>query len=166
MRVEVAPMTAGDARGVGMLHHLAWVDIYAGTLPGEFWDQWTVRRSVARWRGLLQERTPRRMLRVVAREGQRVVGFAVRGPSRDKPGVEPARQNEVWSICVDRSLYGGGVGQGLLERCLAPGEPAEAWVWSGNERAVAFYRRNGFEADGMTFVDERFPQLDEIRMVR
>jgi ribosomal protein S18 acetylase RimI-like enzyme len=166
MRVEVGPMTAGDAQGVGMLHHRAWVDIYAGTLPPEFWDHRTVRGSVARWRGLLLDATPRRVLRVVAHEGKRVVGFAVRGPSRDKPGVEPARPTEVWSICVDRSLHGGGVGQGLLERCLAPGEPAEVWVWSGNERAVAFYRRNGFEADGRTFIDERFPQLVEIRMVR
>ena len=166
MRIEIGPMVRADARGVGELHHQSWVDTYAGALPADYWDTWTVQRSVTRWRRILADPTPRRVVRLVAKEGRRVVGFCVRGPARGKPEIAPARAAELWAVYVETRLYGSGLGQGLVDRCLGPGEPAEVWVWSGNARAVAFYRRNGFEPDGATFVDERHPQLDEIRLVR
>ncbi len=166
MRIEIGPMVPADARGVGALHHRAWVDTYAAALPVDYWDTWTTSRSVSRWRRILAEPTPRRVLRLVAKEGRQVVGFGVRGPARDRPEVAPSRAIELWSIYVESRLHGSGIGQGLLEACLGPGEPAELWVWSGNARAIAFYRRSGFEPDGATFVDDRFPQLDHIRLGR
>jgi ribosomal protein S18 acetylase RimI-like enzyme len=44
-------------------------------------------------------------------------------------------------------------------------EAASLWVLEGNERAMAFYRRNGFTADGAR-ADEEFFGVSEIRMVR
>jgi RimJ/RimL family protein N-acetyltransferase len=44
-------------------------------------------------------------------------------------------------------------------------EPASLWVFEGNHRARAFYRRHGFAEDGAR-VDDPFFGLPEIRMVR
>jgi len=166
MRVEIGPMRTGDARQVGTLHHRSWVDTYGDVLPRGFWRRWTRPAAIRRWQGLLADPTPRLTLRLVAREGQRVVGFAVRGPVLEKADVDVARPTELYALYVDTALHGSGVGQGLLDASLGEAEPAQLWVWSGNDRAIGFYARNGFVADGTGFVDARFPELDEIRMVR
>jgi len=83
-------------------------------------------------------------------------------------GPEPV---ELQRIYVLRAWHGLKAGPALLERCL---DEARAWggrtlwlgVWEHNHRALAFYRRHGFEAVG----DHEFrvgtdPQRDAI-MVR
>jgi hypothetical protein len=45
-------------------------------------------------------------------------------------------------------------------------DPAQLWVLRGNHRAIAFYERNGFAADGVVFIDQSEPSLVELRMVR
>jgi ribosomal protein S18 acetylase RimI-like enzyme len=166
VKIEVGPMRPTDARQAGELHHRSCVDAFGDALPPEFWEGHGVTASVRRWRTTLAEPAPRRTLRLVARDGRRVVGLAVRGPSRARLGLEVARPVELLQVHVDPALHGSGVGQGLLDLCLAPGEPAQLWVWSGNERAIAFFRRNGFAADGASGVDEARSGLVEIRMVR
>lgn len=44
--------------------------------------------------------------------------------------------------------------------------PAFLWVAEGNPRAIAFYRRNGFIADGTRKIAPDWENLAEIRMVR
>lgn len=44
-------------------------------------------------------------------------------------------------------------------------EAASLWVFEANERARAFYRKQGFVEDGAV-VDEPFFGVPEIRMVR
>jgi hypothetical protein len=44
-------------------------------------------------------------------------------------------------------------------------EPASLWVFEANERARAFYRKQGFAEDGSS-VDEPYFGIPEIRMVR
>ena len=60
---------------------------------------------------------------------------------------------ELERIYVDQALIGQGVGALLMEHCLelAACEGHDSiWlgVWERNERAIAFYRRWGFEAVG------------------
>ncbi len=55
---------------------------------------------------------------------------------------------------------------GLFDAALEAGEPAYLWVAEDNPRAHAFYRRNGFVADGARKVAEQWEDLTEIRMVR
>jgi len=45
-------------------------------------------------------------------------------------------------------------------------DPAQLWVLRGNIRAIAFYERNGFVADGTEFIDPAEPNLVELRMIR
>jgi len=45
--------------------------------------------------------------------------------------------------------HGSGLGQALLDASLPGRRPAYLWVLSENTRAVRFYERNGFTADGL-----------------
>jgi ribosomal protein S18 acetylase RimI-like enzyme len=51
-----------------------------------------------------------------------------------------------------------------MEQLVGDG-PATLWVVRGNQRAVAFYQRHGFRADGTAKWDERTGTIED-RMVR
>lgn len=57
-----------------------------------------------------------------------------------------------------------GVGQALLDTAIGD-RPAYHWALADNPRAHAFSRRNGFELDGVSKVDE-FWQVLEVRFIR
>jgi hypothetical protein len=56
-------------------------------------------------------------------------------------------------------------GQRLLDAVIGD-RAAFLWVFRDNPRARAFYRRNGFVADGAEQVEDFFGGPVEIRMVR
>jgi GNAT superfamily N-acetyltransferase len=96
----------------------------------------------------------------VAPSGE-VVAVAMSGPSRDEDAPTPW---ELWAVNVLDAHHGSGLSDLLMEQ-LVGDEPATLWVVQGNERAVAFYQRHGFRADGTTKWDER-TGTNEDRMVR
>jgi len=87
------------------------------------------------------------------------------GASRRQHGLDDARDLQLWGLYVLAELHGTGVGQALLDAVIPPRTPAQLYVAKGNARAEAFYRRNGFEVDGLEVLDDRF-DLVELRMVR
>jgi GNAT superfamily N-acetyltransferase len=167
MPVTLRPMRTEDAPGVGAMHHQAWVDTYGAVLPEGYFATWTVDDAVERWRDLLAAPTPEGTKRLVAVEGETICGLVAGGPSRDPAGrPQSTRPAELWALYVAASRLGTGLGQLLLDAVLGRQEPAELWVFRDNPRARAFYARNGFAPDGATYVDDRFPDLPEIRLVR
>lgn len=54
---------------------------------------------------------------------------------------------EVRSLYVRAEMYGRGIGYALLTEAIGPA-PAYLWVLDGNDRAIAFYERQGFRFDG------------------
>jgi GNAT superfamily N-acetyltransferase len=114
-------------------------------------------RWTAAWTAQLAGGPPR----VVAEAGGALVGFAVVGPCRD---AEPVAPTELYALYTRSAWWGTGLGQRLWE-AVRPDGPCSLWVLEANARAQAFYRRNGFAADGAR---ERYDGLDawEIRMVR
>ena len=45
-------------------------------------------------------------------------------------------------------------------------EGAVVWVLDENSRAIAFYRKNGFELDGAEKIDPDYGNIREVRLVR
>ena len=159
-----APVAA-DAEAVGRLHHRAWVDAYGDLLPEDWFEHWTVDDAVERWRGILAAPVPEGVTRVaVFDERGAAVAWVVAGPSRPDDEVEPARERELWGLYVAREHHGTGLARALAEHVLGD-EPAEVWLFDGNPRAEAFYRKLGFARDGV-----EAPHLETglpgIRMVR
>lgn len=80
---------------------------------------------------------------LVARRGGRVRGFVNVDP-HDTPGTYFLSR-----LYVEPSLWGNGIGAALLDEATERFDPGrdrlELTVLDGNERAIAFYERRGFE---------------------
>jgi GNAT superfamily N-acetyltransferase len=76
---------------------------------------------------------------------------------------EPGWRLHLYVLYVLAAHHGTGAGAALLNAVVHPDESAALWVADPNPRAQAFYRKNGFVADGIVQVDDG---VREIRMVR
>jgi GNAT superfamily N-acetyltransferase len=157
--------TPEDAQTLGRLNHRAWVDAYSHLLPDDWFEHWTVDDAIAKWQRILASPVPEGLVRMaVFDEVGAAVAWVVAGPTQTEEGIEPARPLGLWSIYVARDHHGGGLPRALAEWALGDA-PAELWVFDGNPRAEAFYRKLGFERDGV-----EAPHLETglpgIRMVR
>jgi GNAT superfamily N-acetyltransferase len=97
----------------------------------------------------------------------RVVGFLSHGSSRDEGA--PEEVGEVRALFVHPEAWRHGVGAALvanaLERLRDSGfREATLWSFRDNDRANAFYARQGFEPDGATQAREAFAGTVEIRL--
>jgi GNAT superfamily N-acetyltransferase len=157
--------TPDDAEAIGRMHHQAWVDAYSHLLPDDWFEHWTVDVVIEKWQRILGAPRPPDLVRVaVFDETGAAVAFAVAGPSRPDDEVAPAHDRELWELYVARGHHGSGLARALAEQALGDG-PAELWVFDGNPRAEAFYRKLGFERDGVEAA-HRETGLHGIRMVR
>ena len=89
----------------------------------------------------------------VAEQGGELTGYALLRDGIAEPCVTGPDPIELERIYVLQRAIGGGLGQRLLDRCLAEAKALgkrTLWlgVWERNLRAQAFYRRNGFEEVG------------------
>jgi ribosomal protein S18 acetylase RimI-like enzyme len=97
--------------------------------------------------------------------GDAVVGFVTFGPSRDRDTVG---MGEIYALYVDPGRYEGGVGRMLMaharRRLKEQGfEAAVLWVLQGNERAAAFYEREGWAADGAVREEQPYGIVSHVR---
>jgi ribosomal protein S18 acetylase RimI-like enzyme len=156
----------GDHEACAELHARVWRATYRGLMADEVVDALTAGTFLPSWQAICaayaEGSVPQdgRVVRVAVLEGT-PVGFLLAGPPRDE---RPPAPRQVWSLNVDPTHQGTGVAQRLLDEGLGQG-PAYLWVALGNERAIAFYRRNGFEPDGVQD-DQGQHGVTEVRMVR
>jgi ribosomal protein S18 acetylase RimI-like enzyme len=157
----VRDMRLSDAAEVGVVHVEVWRQAYALLMPAEILAALDPQAAVDRWRtALTQAPDEIRRLVGVAPCGD-VVAMAMSGPSRDEGAPTPW---ELWAINILEAHHGSGLADLLMERLVGDG-PAMLWVVRGNQRAMAFYQRHGFRADGEVKWDERTGTTEE-RMVR
>jgi RimJ/RimL family protein N-acetyltransferase len=153
-----------DLDGVVACQEASWREAYGELVPDRYLDD----------PGLPARRRERWRRRI---EGERQVGVAVDGDEIVGVGSAGARKEvdvpvdtELMSLFVRRRLWGKGLGTRRLGALLDAGDAsgsrdAYLWVFADNQRARAFYARNGFRPDGAGKLDPG-TDLWEIRLVR
>ena len=131
------PATADDADTIAALFHQGWHDVHPGHVP----DGLTERRT----REAFDDRVTRRVAETdettVAEVDGTIAGFIM------------VSGDEAEQVYVERAFRGSGVAALLLteaERQIAAGGHDVAWlvVVRGNERARAFYTKQGWVDEG------------------
>lgn len=148
-----------DAFELAKLQLRCWRETYSDLLSESFFEQQTVDDRLAMWSELLTG--PYADRHWVAEDMGRLVGFA--GSVPPVPGRSP--QTQLWGLYLLSAYHGSGLGQKLLDATIGD-ERATLWVAEDNPRAQAFYRRNGFNPNGMIGILEDWEGITEIQMVR
>ena len=150
-----------DAPRIAEVHVQSWRETYTGLVPERFSGDAARQARLRLWTGLLADPAGRERIRVAEVDGT-IVGFAGVGRPEEE---DPPRELALRMLYVLRDHHGSGAGQTLLDAVLGE-DPAQLWVAEANPRAIRFYERNGFRADGATLTDPALEDLREIRMVR
>ncbi|WP_433160845.1 N-acetyltransferase family protein [Kribbella sp. CA-247076] len=166
MLPEIRPATVEDAEAAAWCHLLCWREAYADLVPADRLLEGTsdIDRRTERWVTNLEEGRKRWIALnpdpAAAVEDQ-VIGFSAAGSGRDEDAPVTL---ELEAIYTRQAQWGSGLGRRLLEVAIGK-DQASLWVFEDNLRALTFYRRNGFVADGARKHDPYFG-LMEIRLVR
>lgn len=157
-RAAVRAANPADADAIAEVHARAWDEAYSGLL-----SQQTIaahaRTAAQQWPTRLAD--PGHCAYWIADGGEGPVGcawVAAVGPGHVRP-------LELVGLYVVDGAYGSGVADDLLT-CAVGQAPCFLWTAARNERAVSFYRRHGFAADGEARQVQQWDDLEVIRMVR
>ena len=150
--MHVRTATTADALAVETVRIRGWQTAYRGIVSDAFLDGLVI--DAERRARMI---TSGQATTLVAEEAG-VLGMAVFGPARD--GEDAV---ELYALYVDPGRWRTGVGTALLAACEGV---TVLWVLEDNERAQAFYGRQGFTADGGRQVLDLDGPVGEIRMRR
>lgn len=153
-----------DAAAVAERHVSTWREAYAHLLPAGFFSEEYIERRRRMWRSLLEDPRADTTIRIAESDGS-IIGLVWAGPGSGLEDAPPPRERQLYALYVAAAHYGTGAGQALLDEALGDG-PAMLWVAAQNPRAIAFYRRNGFEFDGVEQTDPIAPSITDARMLR
>ena len=142
--MEIRAAAPADAEAIERIRVRGWQVAYRHLFPAEFLD--TMEVDPSRWQERIAE-PPRGWSFFVATRDERVIGFAIVGPSRDEPDV-----GELYALYVDPDCWSAGLGSALIRSAEArlAEEYAEAtlWVLQDNPRARRAYERADWQVDG------------------
>ena len=140
--IQIFPLTTdAEVEGKAYVHWKSWQETYTGLVDAAYLQQMTLEKclKIARkWRDNV----------LVAKDGEKVVGFVGYGTHRD-PTL--ANTGEVFSIYVLKEYHDQKIGYRLMNAAmeqLAAYSRIAVWVLKNNDRAIRFYQRYGFVFDG------------------
>jgi GNAT superfamily N-acetyltransferase len=148
--VSVRVAWPADAPGIADVQLRGW---YGAGLAAELERRGLGPLDLAdQWRQTIARPPEARYRALVALSYDRVVGFALTGPSND-PDADPATDGEVSDFVVDPEQTRGGHGSRLLQACAdtlaADGfTRATWWVASTDDTLRAFLTEAGWAPDG------------------
>jgi len=158
--------TAADGLAVGDYHLRCRQIAYRGLMPDSVIDGTSREQNQRRWAGFFaSDPAVSGYQHVVAVIDDTAVGHVSLAPSRQDASV-----GEIAVAYVDPDHQRRGIGAGLLvtaHRMLAKRgfERAVLWTLVGNDPAISFYEKHGWELDGHTKVEvENGAEIHEIRM--
>jgi ribosomal protein S18 acetylase RimI-like enzyme len=161
MTVRIRDAELADMAALGILQLTCWREAYGQLLSPAFFAGQSGEVRAQRWTQIYAANGADDRL-LLAFDDDALVGFAASGVGR---GAEIARDTELYALYIRASHYGTGLGSRLLVDAIGDA-PAQLWVAEENPRAIAFYRKHGFEFDGTTGVVEFMENLSELRMTR
>lgn len=157
---DVRRAEPADASDMARVHVDTWRETYRGIMKDAVLDDpglFSWRKKF--WAAALTDRKYRQNSVAVASHEGDLVGIAMAGPnSGDMNGPQ-----QLHLLYTYAAFHGSGMGAALLNAVIDPAEPATLWVADPNPRAQAFYRKNGFAADGAVKLED---DVREVRMVR
>ncbi|SDS01330.1 GNAT family N-acetyltransferase [Microlunatus soli] len=165
MSVVIRPSRLTDSEELGSVHVAAWQAAYRGIMPDDYLDGLDPVANARRRRRNFDDPS-RTGTELAAELDGRVVGFSYFGPPRDEV---PDGWGELWVINLHPGVWRRGIGTRLFAAAVdglrdAGYRHGYLWVVADNQRAVEFYRRQGWVSDGATKIDQRFgPPVTEIR---
>jgi ribosomal protein S18 acetylase RimI-like enzyme len=159
--VEVRMARPADSAGMARVHVVSWQETYLGMMSDEILDDpdFLTRRERF-WSAALNDSRYAWNRAAVAESNGEVIGIAMSGPSEVE---DETVDSQLYLIYLMKSAHGSGAGQRLLDAVVKPEEAVGLWVAAHNPRAQAFYRRNGFVANGL---EKEGDGVREIRMIR
>lgn len=99
---------------------------------------------------LEKELKDKNQLFFLAEDGDRIAGYAKVREGKKQEALGEKRALELHRIYIDKDFFGKRIGNMLLEACLDYAKTSgykTVWlgVWEHNARAIAFYKKHGFE---------------------
>lgn len=167
--MKIRSAKVDDAQQIAQVHVQSWQAAYEGLLPEPYLDNLSVGSRVQQWtNGITNSPT----LVDVCEEDDQIVGFVASGRSRGND-AQVKQFGEIYSIYLVPKVWDQGYGQALLDVALHQLQNdgyigVVLWVLEGNERAIQFYKRNGFSPDGNTTQEELAAGViaNEVRYIR
>jgi GNAT superfamily N-acetyltransferase len=149
---------SGDARAIAEIDIACWRQAYAHILPVAYLDARSLDERTVWWEDRLEDDSDLAEQVFVALEGERVVGFAGVGRSRDPDG---GGCGELGFIYVAPDRWRSGIGRELLRVGLDSlrdrgFQEATLWVFEANNLAEAFYEAEGWTPDGARMETSRW----------
>lgn len=133
--------TDEEIRGKAYVHWASWHEAYANLIDPDYLGKLTLEKCeeiAYRWLSNI----------LVAKDGDRVIGFVGAGSYRDKTVKDCG---EIFALYVLKEYYGTGVGKLLTDaaiRTFSDYPKVLLWVLKENKRAIRFYEKCGFRPDG------------------
>ena len=158
-----------DARGIAMVRVRTWQAAYRNIVSAVYLDAMDIDENVTRaqrWFETDNDDTRH----WVGLDGDDIVGWACTFKQARDTDLDGAI-GEVSACYALPRVWGAGVGYQMLSKALEclrdqGAQGAVLWVLEQNERAIGFYERQGFRADGSAKVEILTPEnhLQEIRL--
>jgi ribosomal protein S18 acetylase RimI-like enzyme len=149
--MHISRATVADAQELSHLSVAVFpLGCPANTKPEDLAEYINRELTAERFRMLLEDD---RFLILVLKTSHRLAGYALVARGEVHPKVASAVQCELRKFYVDAAYHGRGVANALMEEVLAATSGASLWlsVFSGNERAISFYKRWGFQMFGSQY---------------
>lgn len=134
---EICEMTTeNEMDEKGYVHWRCWQETYSGLMPDDYLKNLTLEKCVE-----MAHKFPQNTL--LLKVDGKTVGFSCISKREDA--------TEIIAIYLLKEYHGKRLGYELMKRTvsqLADNVPVVLWVLKGNEKAIRFYKKFGFDFNG------------------
>lgn len=156
MKYDIVKMTADFAEDFGYVIYTAWGETYRGLMPDNILDE----RSEERWIQRAKESPENKYIAFVNGKAVGIIGFLPQ--ARDF--VTNKNSGEIVALYVLKEYQKQGIGKALMETALEKisYKNVSLFVLKGNENAIGFYQKMGFDFTGKEIFDNGLTELEMI----